>query len=89
MFVRAGGVVERPRASLLKSCTRGSQRADSGLGFCLAKKRTPMTKSSKKRYTKPRITAQGSVDKITLEQNKGYGSTDGYLFQGNPIQNAS
>ncbi len=72
-----------------KSGTRGSQRADFGLGFCLARKRTAMTKSTKKRYTKPRITAQGSVDKITLEQNKDFGPTDGYLFLGAPIQNAS
>ena len=48
-----------------------------------------MSNSTKKRYSKPRITAQGSVDKITLEQNKDYGPTDGYLFQGNPVSNAS
>ena len=48
-----------------------------------------MNKSTKKRYTKPRITVQGSVDKITLEQNKDFGPTDGYTFEGQPIQNAS
>ncbi|MHC4516538.1 MAG: hypothetical protein ACYTGW_21010 [Planctomycetota bacterium] len=47
-----------------------------------------MPKNTKKRYTKPRVTAQGSVDKITL-QNKKYGATDGFLFEGNPISNAS
>ncbi len=48
-----------------------------------------MTRRTKKRYTKPLITAQGNVDKITLEQNKDLGPADGYLFQGIAIHNVS
>ncbi|MHC4899582.1 MAG: hypothetical protein ACYTGW_21025 [Planctomycetota bacterium] len=47
-----------------------------------------MTKNTKKRYTKPSITAHGSVDKSTL-QNKKLGGSDSFLFEGQPIQNAS
>ncbi|MHC4516453.1 MAG: hypothetical protein ACYS5W_22540 [Planctomycetota bacterium] len=47
-----------------------------------------MTKSTKKRYTKPSITAHGSVDKITL-QNKKAGAGDGLILLNDPIQNAS
>ena len=45
-----------------------------------------MTKSTKKRYTKPRITAQGSVDEITLEHNQDYGPTGGYLLYWHPVR---
>lgn len=44
-----------------------------------------MTKNTKKRYEKPSITPQGSVDKITLETNKDLGGSDGITFQNNPI----
>ncbi len=47
-----------------------------------------MTRSTKKRYTKPRITAQGSIDKITLNKELGPPS-DGFLFDAVPIPNAS
>ena len=50
---------------------------------------TDTPKSVKKSYTKPQIETQGSVEKITLEQNKKLGPNDGFLFQGNAIQNAS
>jgi hypothetical protein len=70
------------------SGSEGVQRAASALGSRPNRERIPMPKNTKKRYTKPRVTAQGSVDKITL-QNKKYGATDGFLFEGNPISNAS
>ncbi len=43
-----------------------------------------MTQSTKKRYTKPRITAQGSVDEITLGHNQDYGPTIRHLWYWHP-----
>ena len=39
-----------------------------------------MTQGTKKRYTKPRITAQGRVDEITLQHNTDYGPRYAYLW---------
>jgi hypothetical protein len=43
----------------------------------------------KRAYTAPRLTVHGTVEKITLEQNKTLGPSDGFLFQGSPIMNLS
>ena len=49
-----------------------------------------MTRSTKKRYAKPRITAQGSIDKITLDDKVLGPPSDGFLFDGAPSpENAS
>ena len=51
-----------------------------------------MTKSktkSKKRYTKPRITAQGRVDEITLQHNTDYGPRSAYLSYWHSVQHIS
>ena len=47
-----------------------------------------MTKSTKKRYTKPRITAQGSIEKSTLHKELGPPS-DAYGLKGDRIEHAS
>jgi hypothetical protein len=48
-----------------------------------------MNEPSKKPYTKPELKSCGTVEAITLEQNKAFGPTDGFLFNGNSISNAS
>jgi hypothetical protein len=48
-----------------------------------------MNHNVKKPYTKPALQPCGTVEKITLEQNKQLGPTDGFLFNGNAIRNAS
>ena len=42
----------------------------------------------KKNWSRPVLTAYGSVAELT-KQNKVLGSSDGFLFQGNAIKNAS
>ena len=44
---------------------------------------------AKKTYTAPELVAHGTVEEITADQNKGYGSSDGFLFMGVPIKNIS
>ncbi|HZR00859.1 MAG TPA: hypothetical protein VFC93_18810 [Chloroflexota bacterium] len=39
----------------------------------------------KKTWTAPTLVTYGSVVEITLGCNKDFGSSDGFLFQGNPI----
>ncbi len=46
-------------------------------------------KSLKKKYSRPQVKAQGSVEKITLEINKDYGASDGLLFEGQPVSTVS
>jgi hypothetical protein len=43
----------------------------------------------KKTYTTPELVVHGTVEAITADQNKGYGSSDGFLFMGIPITNIS
>jgi hypothetical protein len=43
----------------------------------------------KLQYEAPRIEVLGSVHALTQFQNKTWGQTDGYYFQGEPITNAS
>ena len=40
-------------------------------------------------YEPPSLTLLGSVHALTQQQNKNYGGSDGYLFMGVPITNAS
>jgi hypothetical protein len=47
-----------------------------------------MTANEKKVYTVPQLTVYGTIQEITTQQNKVYGPTDGFLFNGTPIQNA-
>jgi hypothetical protein len=46
-------------------------------------------KSEKKIYTTPRLIVHGTVEEITALQNKSFGASDGFLFQGVPIANVS
>ena len=47
-------------------------------------------RAAKKAYTTPQVIVHGTVEDITaMPQNKGYGSSDGFLFMGNPIMNIS
>ena len=49
-----------------------------------------MQKSTEKRqYTTPTLTVHGTLEEVTKQQNKGYGSSDGFLFMGIPITNIS
>lgn len=40
-------------------------------------------------YEAPVLTVLGSVHVLTQQQNKQYGQSDGFLFMGNSITNAS
>ena len=40
-------------------------------------------------YEPPALRVLGSVHALTLDQNKKYGDSDGFLFMGEPITNAS
>jgi hypothetical protein len=42
-----------------------------------------------KQYEPPAITVLGTVHALTQLKNKTYGKSDGFLFQGVPIANAS
>jgi hypothetical protein len=46
-------------------------------------------KSGKRPYTTPRLTVHGTLEDVTQQQNKTYGLSDGYLFQGISITNVS
>jgi hypothetical protein len=46
---------------------------------------TPTSKG----YEAPALTLLGSVHALTQQQNKQYGGSDGFLFMGVPITNAS
>ena len=43
----------------------------------------------KKTYSTPELQTHGSVEALTLVQNKTYGPNDGFTFQGDQIANAS
>lgn len=43
----------------------------------------------KQTYTTPRLTVHGTLEEVTKQQNKQWGATDGFLFQGVPISNVS
>ena len=47
------------------------------------------TKPVKKPYVAPELTVHGRVEEITLIQDKTFGPTDGFTFQGVPIMNVS
>ena len=40
-------------------------------------------------YERPAVRVLGSVGELTLMQDKKWGATDGFTFQGVPIANAS
>jgi len=48
-----------------------------------------MATHEKKIYITPRLTVHGTIEKITLDQNKDLGGSDGFLFQNSPIHNVS
>jgi len=51
---------------------------------------TEMLRANQKRaYVAPQLIVHGTVEEITALQNKTFGATDGFLFQGVPISNAS
>ena len=45
--------------------------------------------STKRQYTTPQLTVHGTLEDVTKLQNKTFGATDGFLFQGVPIANVS
>lgn len=40
-------------------------------------------------YEPPQVRVLGSVHALTQTQNKGYGTSDGFMFMGQPIMNIS
>lgn len=46
-------------------------------------------KSERGAYTAPVLTVHGTLAEITAQQNKILGPSDGFLFEGQAIQNAS
>ena len=54
-----------------------------------AKESTLTENQGKKVYSVPQLTMHGTVQEITMDQNKTWGGSDGFLFLGQPIQNAS
>lgn len=45
--------------------------------------------TKKRQYTTPQLTVHGTLEEVTKQQNKTYGSSDGFLFQGVSITNVS
>lgn len=45
--------------------------------------------SGKRRYTTPQLTIHGTLEDVTQGQNKTWGATDGFLFEGVAITNVS
>ena len=43
----------------------------------------------KQTYATPELHTHGSVEALTLTQDKQVGATDGFTFEGVPIQNVS
>ena len=43
----------------------------------------------KKMWTEPKLVVYGDVERITQDQDKVYGVSDGFTFMGNSIRNAS
>jgi hypothetical protein len=50
---------------------------------------TELEKAGKKFYATPQLTVHGTVEEITAAQNKDYGPSDGFTFQGVSITNIS
>jgi len=48
-----------------------------------------MQNTEKRPYTTPTLTVHGTLEEVTKQQNKGYGSSDGFMFMGVPISNIS
>jgi hypothetical protein len=46
-------------------------------------------KAEKRSYTTPQLAVHGTLEEVTRQQNKDFGPTDGYLFQGVTIMNVS
>ena len=45
--------------------------------------------NEKRQYTTPRLTVHGTLEEVTKQQNKTWGASDGFLFQGVSITNVS
>jgi len=45
--------------------------------------------TNKREYTTPQLTVHGTLEEVTKQQNKTWGSSDGFLFQGVSIANVS
>jgi hypothetical protein len=48
-----------------------------------------MATNEKQVYVAPRLTVHGTIERITMDQNKDLGGSDGFLFQSQPIHNIS
>jgi hypothetical protein len=48
-----------------------------------------MSTHEKKAYITPQLTVYGTIQEITTQQNKKYGTSDGYAFMGQAITNYS
>jgi hypothetical protein len=48
-----------------------------------------LEQSAKRVYVTPRLIVHGTIEEITALQNKSFGASDGFLFQGVPISNVS
>jgi hypothetical protein len=51
--------------------------------------RAMQSTTEKRPYTTPTLTVHGTLEEVTKLQNKGWGSSDGFLFEGVPITNIS
>jgi hypothetical protein len=69
----------------------GLKQGAEGVGVIstLEEDRAMKSTTEKRQYTTPTLTAHGTLEEVTQQQNKGWGSTDGYLFMGVPISNIS
>jgi len=47
------------------------------------------SENGKRQYTTPRLTVHGTLEEVTKQQNKTWGASDGFLFQGISITNVS
>lgn len=47
------------------------------------------SENGKRPYTTPRLTVHGTLEEVTKQQNKTWGASDGFLFQGVAITNVS
>jgi len=45
--------------------------------------------NGKRQYTTPRLTVHGTLEEVTKQQDKAWGTTDGFTFMGAPIMNVS
>jgi hypothetical protein len=49
--------------------------------------RLNLENSEKRVYVAPQLAVHGTVEEITAQQNKTYGTSDGFLFMGVAITN--